>query len=406
MKKVLITILGRGKFINEKKGFDYEDTYYQIENNPPQKSKLVGAVLNKFLKPDEIIVVGTNNSLWNLADKYIKKYNKIIIPYGKNQKEFWEIFDIFSKLEVENSEILFDITHGFRSIPLFVSTILNFFKNQKNAIIKGVYYGIFEAKHNDITPVINVLPFIELNNWIEAGNIFSKYGDGREIKNLIEKKFAKLAQEDIEKVKKYKEIKNIANELEIYTKSIGFAAVDLYLESIEKIGNKIEKITQIPKDFKAFEYILSDLNKESKLYCFDKKWKRYLKVVEIFFHKNRYAQALTLLRELMHYYIYEELNIIDNIKEFDRKISGIINEEGKKDSSLILNKKFIRLIDKIKQMRNRTNHAFLGEGGRKTLNTSIIELENLINQCKNLLMSNEKIIIDSEKLKELISKYE
>ena len=153
MKKILISVLGKGR------QNDYELTEYKIENFPAKKSKLVSDILQDFIQPDKTYIVGTNESLWHVADEYIKNYEKVIIPFGKNSDEFWQMFKIFSGLPVENSEIHFDITHGFRSIPLFVSTILNFFKNQKNAKITGVYYGIFEAKENGITPVVNMLPF-------------------------------------------------------------------------------------------------------------------------------------------------------------------------------------------------------------------------------------------------------
>jgi len=397
MKKILISMLGRGQFFENR--YDYKLVKYEIDGRI-KETKLVGDFLKDIINSDEVYVVGTDKSLWNVADEYIKDYQKIIIPYGTNIEEFWEIFRIFSSLDVNNSEVYFDMTHGFRSIPFFVSTILNFFKLQKNVKIKGVYYGVFESKKDDVTPIINMLPFIELNEWIEAANIFVNYSDGRKIKNLIDIKYSELANsiQDKSNLFKYKEIKNIANELEVYTQNVGFAAVENYLKSLNKIDEKIEKISEYPAGFEAFNFIVNLLDKEADYFRdLKKKWGKFLKVSEIFFHKNRYAQSLTILRETLHYYIYENLNLSMNIKKFDEKISLVIkNDIGKFN---YFTKEFLDNVDRVKKLRNITNHAFLGEEiSDKKMKKIVSELFELIKDTQNILSDEKKVFKNTQLL--------
>ena len=394
MKKVLISILGKS---------NYQLTKYKIFE---KHTKLVGDVLKDYIHPDEIYVVGTQESSWSIADEYIKSYEKIIIPYGTSMEEFWEIFRVFASLDIDKSKVYFDMIHGFRSIPFFVSTILNFFNIQKNVKIKGVYYGVFEAQRDGVTPVINMLSFIELNEWIQAANIFIKYSDARDIKGLIDVKYKEFAKniDDKSKLVNYKEIKNISNELEVYTQSVGFAAVENYLTSLEKIAIKIENIKEYPNGFGAFEFIVNFLDREYRYFeGLDKKWKKFLKKSEIFFYKNRYAQSLTILRETMHYYIYEILDIDMGIKKFDEIVSEIIKNDI--NNYEFFTKEFLDNVDRIKKLRNMTNHAFLGENiSSKKLKNIVNELNILIKTSKEILSNEKNVFNNKEKLQEMIIK--
>ena len=244
----------------------------------------------------------------------------------------------------------------------------------------------------------SVPPFIELNNWVEASNIFKKYGDGREIKQLIQNKFKDLAIKDLEKVKQYKEIKN-----DVYTKSVGFSAVDIYLDSLKKIDEKIDKIVDFPTGFEAFAYIVEDLDSEaSKFQETTKKWQKYLKACEVLYEKNRYAQSLTILRETLHYYIYEQLGVEMKLRKFDEIIAKIIADDTKRmekhENTQFFHKDFVQIVGKIKTQRNFTNHAFMGSNvSAGKLGTFVNELKNLIEQSKKIL-SNEDTLIDKNLL--------
>ncbi len=403
-EKILISILGRGQYNKELKKSDYQFTKYRIEGNQPIESKLVSDILMKEIGFNKVYIVGTDESLWSVANNFIgeKNYQKVTIPYGKNDSEFWEIFKVLIDLDVKNKEIYFDITHGFRSIPLFVSTLLNFFNKVKNAEIKGVYYGIFEAKDNNITPVVNMLPFLEMNQFIDAFSIFKKYSDGRDISSIINRKFKEIPNNQ---KRKYGKLRELSKELEFYSKTIGFSAIGLYHNSLSSIERKIEEIGALPNNLRAIEFLISDMKNELNIYKnLKKEWDRDLKTAELLFEKNRYAQSLTILRETILTYILEELELELKDKDLrELKLGEIFKEDSdfikNKKETIYFTKEFIPLLEKIKELRNKSNHAFIAKNvGNKDINNSVNNLEKFIKKFKDLSKS-DNIIKNKELLK-------
>lgn len=99
------------------------------------------------------------------------------IPEGKTQEEIWEIFQkIIDQLQ-EGDEVVFDITHGFRSIPLLAIVVLSYARVMKNITIRGIYYGAFEAASNGSAPIFDLTEFDVLLEWTTALDRFLKAGD-------------------------------------------------------------------------------------------------------------------------------------------------------------------------------------------------------------------------------------
>ena len=87
--------------------------------------------------------IGLNNCIKKL--NLLPVLKRVSIPEGKSEQEIWDIFQIvFEDLKPED-EVIFDITHAFRSIPMLAIVILNYSKVMKNITIGGIYYGAFEV---------------------------------------------------------------------------------------------------------------------------------------------------------------------------------------------------------------------------------------------------------------------
>ena len=70
---------------------------------------------------------------------------KVGIPGGSSVEEFWEIFETVNEHIPEEAEIVFDVTHSFRSLPLIMSVLLNYLEVVKGTKLVGCYYGAFEV---------------------------------------------------------------------------------------------------------------------------------------------------------------------------------------------------------------------------------------------------------------------
>jgi len=117
------------------------------------------------------------------------------IPDGKSEEEIWEIFNIVFRALREGDEVVFDITHAFRSLPMLAVVILNYAKVTKWISLKAVYYGAFEvigtpqeAKNIPLerrrAPIFDLTVFDQLIDWTVAIDRFIESGDAALIERL------------------------------------------------------------------------------------------------------------------------------------------------------------------------------------------------------------------------------
>ena len=199
--------------------------------------------------------------------------SSVKIPEGFSENEIWEIFQkVFDEIE-EESEIYFDITHAFRSIPMLVMVLINYAKLLKNVTIKGIYYGAFEklgpaylVKDKPVeerfAPVLDLVPFSQLQDWTNATQTFLKSGRVNDILNLLGE------GEDIDKLQDFTgdiitnrglEILDgrKVSDLKNYLKNFNPGIVP-FKEIKNKINDKLKPFKQGSEDngFKAVEFCI------------------------------------------------------------------------------------------------------------------------------------------------------
>ena len=134
-----------------------------------------------------------------LKEKFPQDIGKISekeIPVGKNRDELWEIFDdVYNDIET-GEKLVFDITHGLRSLPVLALAVLNYAATMKKCRISGIYYGAFDSvdrnddsnKYSDgyyLVPVFDLTIYNEILRWSHAADHFSITGNPSEINDLL-----------------------------------------------------------------------------------------------------------------------------------------------------------------------------------------------------------------------------
>lgn len=115
----------------------------------------------------------------------------IIIDYGLNEDGLWKNFgEIMGLIDIlENGdEIYLDITHAFRSIPLFMYLMMEFLQSldYKRVSLKGLYYGMLDANRDlSYAPVVDLSPLCNISQWIRGSHDFINFGDGYTIASLL-----------------------------------------------------------------------------------------------------------------------------------------------------------------------------------------------------------------------------
>jgi CRISPR-associated Csx2 family protein len=158
---------------------------------------------------------------------------RIEIPEGSNETQLWEIFAIVLDQIQDHDEVVFDITHAFRSIPMLAIIILNYAKIVRKIKLIGIYYGAFEAlgtpkevvekwpnPEGRVAPVLDLTPLDQLLDWSFAVDKLLKAGDATAIRALARASVTNLLKESKGKDLAAVAIRRLGDALEQFTKTM------------------------------------------------------------------------------------------------------------------------------------------------------------------------------------------
>lgn len=112
------------------------------------------------------------------------------LPDGNNEAEIWEIFNrVFDLLE-EGDTLYFDLTHGFRYLPMLALVMGNYAKFLKKATVASITYGNFEGRNRDTDEalIVDLLPLNMLQEWSSAASNYMICGNADGITELTNSK--------------------------------------------------------------------------------------------------------------------------------------------------------------------------------------------------------------------------
>lgn len=213
-RKVFISVLGTGNYkecIYASGNTQYDGTHFI------QKATLqMLDVKEGWTESDRIYIIVTDGSKgqnWEtrtdngepkigLADTLKEMHlstpiETIRIPDGNNEDEIWQIFSDIYKVLNDEDELYFDLTHGFRYLPMMVLVLGNYAKFLKHTEVKSITYGNYESrdKETNIAPIINITPLAALQDWTNAAADYLEHGDTTKLKNCADKPLITIARE-------------------------------------------------------------------------------------------------------------------------------------------------------------------------------------------------------------------
>lgn len=167
-----------------------KETQYEFQGQA-YTGRVFAEAMYHFLDFDEMLVFTTEEAAKNtlpilaaLADDRIKP---VSIPDGKGTQEMWQIFDELTNVVGDGDSVIFDMTHGLRSLPFLVFLAAAFLKSAKTVTIEAIYYGAYElSKQNEgKAPVIEMSQFVSLLDWLNASDQFVRTGNAASLAQLI-----------------------------------------------------------------------------------------------------------------------------------------------------------------------------------------------------------------------------
>lgn len=245
MSKILISFVGTGPHDGDRESRKYRTAKYNFDGKVLE-TEFVTKAMTEFFHPDKIFLIGTPRSMWERIyetyadnnvnddvwydiDDWCKLSNHdtpvkrlphqeevenalgegskvFLIRYGINEEQIIENINVVLGIRdhlKNGDEIIIDITHSFRSLPLLIMQLILYLKQVENpkVSISHVYYGMLDVKSefNDEAPIVDISSIINLNNWITGAYAFKLNGSAKEICRLLSESEGRSAAGLIEK---------------------------------------------------------------------------------------------------------------------------------------------------------------------------------------------------------------
>jgi CRISPR-associated DxTHG motif protein len=326
----LLTVLGTGK---------YTKTCYCWQGQQVETSYVAHA-LCEFFQPDKVTVLVTPEAKaahWHsLQETLGHSYpcEDVEIPSGKVETEVWEIFDAVVNAVTPNSQVLFDITHAFRSIPLLVLLAAAFLQKARNVEICGVYYGAFEANREQ-PPIFDLTPAIKLLDWLTATDKFLSTGSSVELGKLlstIQQDFYRSGQQKTADIRPTR-LQSFGDRIQALSRSIELVRpIDLITQSAQLQNIPATQLQEEVGAFaKPFELLLSQIQDDYSQFAVmnfneaspvEQLQKQFL-LLRWYVNKKLSCQAILLGRE----WLVSAICIAHGIKNYrDREKRKVIEE--------------------------------------------------------------------------------
>jgi CRISPR-associated Csx2 family protein len=292
MNKVFLSFLGATDYI--------PCTYYrehvgEAKNVRFVQQAMISLFCKQWTKNDRICIFTTNiaeTKNWN-DNGHVRRYaseckglkscieqlsldanvKNIPIPEGKDESEIWEIFQIIYNSINDNDEVIFDITHAFRSIPMLASVVLNYAKVLKKINLKGIFYGAFETLGNPAevgnislekrrVPILELTAFDQLTDWTIAIDRYIETGNAGMLSSLALSGVQPVLKATEGKDQSAAVIRALSRQLHIFAGTIATCRGKKIAETASDLKNTLERgdsLGLLPQFIPIFERLKQQL---------------------------------------------------------------------------------------------------------------------------------------------------
>lgn len=333
-------------------GLQSKKTTYSFEGKN-YDGEVFAEALHQFCNYDSMLVCVTpeaKNKTFPILEKLKdERIEAVDIPNGENTAQMWETFKKITGKVNENDQVIFDITHGLRSLPFLVFLFSAYLKAAKNVTIDAIYYGAWELgfSNNGIAPVIDLSEFISMIDWITATQRFVEIGDGQALANLLKNAIPSGIE-----LRDNPASRPLRSQLEKTVKSIETISLALNvtrpIETMESATKLEEILKQAAPSFaeraKPFSLLSEKVVKEYGQFALEDPtdqaalaenlWLQ-LQMIEWYIQRDRVVQAVTLAREWLISVLVLKFNelMFDNANS-RRPVENAINNAVEKRKSL------------------------------------------------------------------------
>lgn len=350
----LITFIGIG---------DYESVIYQWGEHT-KETRFFAEALVEWFEPEMVCVILTpmakQGDNWRNLKPLLENMTtiqEIDIPSGKNEQELWEIFQKITEAVADKDELVFDITHSFRSLPMLSLLAIAYLKQVKSVQIQHLLYGAYEAREGNVAPVFDLTPFAELLDWLTAVKMFIATGNANEMAGLLEniKRRARKEAPNLDK---------LATAMRVVSNSLLLSRVPILSKSVGTLQKRLDAVRTTGEVEQWAIPMTSLLNQMTETYhpFARDDLHTQAKLIDWYYEHGHIVQAATLAREwVISYNLQRQGKDWRDMRE-RKAMECMLNTEAIKDP----------LWSKVSYLRNDLAHCGFGRAEGQVLSVDSI----------------------------------
>lgn len=288
----------------------------------------------------------------------------ILLKYGLNDQELAENFLLLQQISQhikEGDEVYFDITHAFRTLPIFELLVIRYLSEvlQIKASIVMISYGMFEVQQQaGYTPIVDVKRLLGVMDHLSAASEYKRFGT---LYGLLEMQDTDLDADEIKYLRNMSEWTNINN----------IAAMKRFIKKAhsraeESVSTASEAVFLQQQVYKDIAKHFPDTDDDMLLSISLAKWH---------FDKRRYLHTLIVLQEAL---ITFGLVVCGNTPPGDYNL----REKYRKGIQKLGNEHRLGgFFKKLSNMRNRIIHGSLNHDSNEVL---VCEVEKNLTDLEDM----------------------
>ncbi|MFZ1570978.1 MAG: TIGR02221 family CRISPR-associated protein [Thiolinea sp.] len=215
------------------------------------------------------------------------------ITTNQNAEQQWEWFHSLQKLIKDDDEVIFDFTHGFRSVPIIFSTAISFLQKVKRFELLHAYYGYVDQKAQK-NEIIDMAKFYRINEWADGVSRLVDTADASKLAALAEegKDDGFAALNDPKLVKALRDLTDLIKNIDVNNVAKkADEALNLIQQKRKQCSGADEQLLKMVVE--KFEDLAITMNSSYDVNYF----KLQLLLAEMLLKHELYMQAFTVMRE-------------------------------------------------------------------------------------------------------------
>jgi CRISPR-associated DxTHG motif protein len=389
MSKVILSFLGTG---------NYAPTRYQLDGQlyPDDPTPYTQEALLKRYEEEgwalKVLMTEEAEKKHKEALAERVKYEPVPIPSGHTEEQLWRIFNAIVDSIPEGAELIMDVSHGFRSQPILALAAVQFLQVVKGVRVHKILYGFYEPTKPEGN-FFDLTGFLDLMEWTQATRDLLEHGEGLRLRKLLREIHSHSYQEEGPKAKKLASVGEALDKVEDALDLLRVAeALSSAQELLKHLEAASEDVAQLPRSM-PLGFLLGRIRERYRpLAAKDPFSPEGLRaqgeMLHLLLQTKRYAQAITLARELLVTLVcvrqnwdpLEERELAEAWLNVKKKISKKKDSAAEDSQALRL----ISLWEETADLRNDVAHAAMRENpaGARKLAQSV---EKVCGQVRDLL---------------------